>query len=105
MLRHAFTPTDQERVADAAAALDELYPGWAEWIDLDSLNMLSWTFCVGAQIACHVEDSLVHQQMGWQLVADQVYAELGYSDDDERNLFSGFEDFWIAEIVSRRNSG
>lgn len=45
------------RVARGVARLDEVYgPGWREWIDTDSLNMMSGADCIAGQIGRYRTD-------------------------------------------------
>lgn len=56
----------EERVRRGAALLDEKYPGWADRIELDRLDLGSCTTCV----------------LG-QLYQDQDIEAYGWEDDDE----------------------
>lgn len=115
-------PTAHELVARGAELLDEKLPGWADQIDLDSLNMAVSCNCVLGQLGAEtVNLDLVgwHEECssGSGNIYNRNYVRMleGLDIRHEEHMF-GFEgyngilyadlqDAWQGEIVARRTLG
>lgn len=86
--------TDEEAVATEADRLDRLFPGWAERVNIDTLNLWSSRDCVLGQ-ATRDYDTAVTRVFsdGYR---DQPYGGL-FADDDR------FKPLWVNEIRKRTN--
>jgi hypothetical protein len=84
------------RVAAGAAFLDERMPGWAEWIDLDSLSLMDDCDCVLGQLSGYYRDGVA--QFGLRL-SEEV--SLGFMPG-EGSAWDLLDAAWTAEIRKRR---
>lgn len=111
-------PTASELVARGAALLDSKLPGWADQIDLDTLEMASGCRCVLGQLG---RRKINLDKLGWERspfergVRLNGFAKLCRVIDTARTGFVTFtyrrngspsyddlQDAWKQEIVARR---
>ncbi len=101
-------PTAHELVAKGAALLDEKLPGWADQIDLDSLEMSDTCLCVLGQIG---KDRVNLDKLSWDGPGTTDYygvrnllkvraSDFGF--DAEPASFVELQDAWKGAIVARR---
>jgi hypothetical protein len=123
----------REMVSTAASLLDTEFPGWAEAIDLDELNMDNCSRCVLGQIGTelmemrmrdpyyHVMQRLEFNPPVVYLTDDRFAAEEGYEEESyevhafagarefieygrkETPLVDAYEDEWVKQIKERKN--
>ena len=90
--------TDLEaRVAKGVAWLDKWHPGWAEKIDLQTLDMASGCFCVAGQLF----DSYLYlsEQAHWP--PKKTGLEMGFNCDGD--AYPVLRELWIPAVMARRN--
>lgn len=87
---------DPEEVADAALWLDATYPGWADKVDPDTLNMQNTKLCVGGQIDVHWE-TLCDM---WDKVSQETWG--ARRGKHVTQVFACMPEAWIEEINARK---
>lgn len=108
-------PTAHELVERGARLLDEKLPGWADQIDLDTLNMREGCNCIIGQIGGRRFNL---DALGWHNDVDAAHYsnligpmgivgyEYGFDSSADRDDFHVFyddlQDAWKGEIVARR---
>jgi hypothetical protein len=89
-------------VPAAAKGLDQLYPGWQNWIDLEKLNMFSCDNCILGQIGTHVHGAESHYvTWNWNTMRADFHTRVGVARD---GVFASEirRPEWEAEIKARR---
>ena len=116
----------QARVARGVAFLDRAQPGWADRIDIGTLNMAVCRSCILGQLFGHFHEGIRQLSLitpgasaerpsrlaslyGFDIIAGEptdstrinsMFATLQMCDDSFRHL----QKAWIAEIVRRRHA-
>lgn len=91
-----------ERIADAAAVLDEHKPGWADKLDLDTLDLNSGRYCILGQLFQSSRlNFLGYRGDGWgrgsRFLEKRGYRNFGgvFCSDEDKST-------WLVEINKRR---
>lgn len=82
------TERGAEDVPSAAQWLDLNYPGWANHVDADTLDMVDIFMCIGGQMG-----------VNWLTLSKQWESDSGITDSD---VFADFTDDWRREITARQ---
>src|SRR5258708_40306755 len=104
--------TIAERVARGAALLDEKMPGWAEHIDLDTLNLASSCRCVLGQLHPNLEapddaylDGLNHLDVSTTDDSGYGFDTSDEDDDEYERLTTTWRELIEARRAATRASG
>lgn len=78
----------QPTAIEAAAWLDVRYPGWAEKIDTELLDMSSSDRCIAGQMGIH-----------WEILTGEFDRD---TDNFDSQVFATYESEWIEQVEKRR---
>lgn len=91
------------RVRRGADLLDARKPGWADKVDVNTLDMQSCTMCVLGQVFGDYTEGLVYLGVdGFSLYGTSDRYLYGYSDNSSGDRWAFLTGLWQAEVAKRQ---